>query len=99
VGLKKLHQRKECIFYHFPIIESLLPSLHSSKKVRIFIPRIESRRGLMKQKVYDLTIETIISCKQCLLKCKVEDLTEFYFKKAKIQQRIQEEMIATQTKD
>ncbi|MEM6700653.1 MAG: hypothetical protein AAF599_19770 [Bacteroidota bacterium] len=97
VELHKLNSREESIFHHFPIIESLLPTFRNSKKMNVFIPRIESRNGVMKERVYDLTIETIIRYEQRLLKCTIEDLTEHYSEEAKVQQQLQEKAIAVQT--
>jgi len=97
VELNELNRKKGSIFFHFPIIESLLSIFQSSKKMKVFIPKIESRNGLMKEKVYDLTIEMIVDYEQRLLKCMVEDLTVHYFKEAQIQQKIQEEVMEIQT--
>ena len=96
-GLNEFHKKRESTFYHFPIIESLLPTFQTSRRTSVFIPRVESHNGLMRERVYDLTVEVIISREQPLLKCTIEDLTEYYIKGARIQQRIQEEAIAIQT--
>jgi len=97
-GLNGLNRKKENIFYHFPIIESLLPTFQTSRKTSVFIPRVESHKGLMRERVYDLTVEVIITQERPLLKCTIEDLTEYYYRNAQIQQQLQEEAIAIQTK-
>ncbi|MEL6721373.1 MAG: hypothetical protein AAFO82_16650 [Bacteroidota bacterium] len=97
VELGVLGKKSGSIFFHFPIIESLLSTLLESKRMNIFIPRIESRAGLMKERVYDLTLETIVQHEQRLLKCTVEDLTEYYAREAQIQQKRQEEVMEIQT--
>lgn len=95
-ALSKCHLQANCILNHFPILESLLYNTELPIGKHIHLPNIESDKGVMCGRIYDLYVEKAIQKGETLLKCKIEDVTEGSKNTMKTQQQQHERTIRRQ---